>query len=168
MKMISLKNCKVTLSDATTPVKKSVELAIGDGDITFTETANYIYPMDRGVIMNCLEDDDAPMSVSFEFIFGDMVTSGGFTSPLDLIKGINCTSTEVDGEGNANPCAAYACDITIEPDGNVTECDINEKITLARFSYTGLNYQPNERKITCNGECSVSKAAFTAIVEGGD
>lgn len=162
MKVISLKNCTVKITDGTAVTPKEVELELDGGVLTFTETQSFVYKKDRGNIVAVLDDDESPMEVSFNLVWGKVISAGSEYTARDIIRNDSGTFESVD-----DPCEAYAVNISIEPSTEFTTatgCSLAERIILPGFSHTSLVYDAKERSISASGQCSTSKAQFEEIV----
>ncbi|MGN6136079.1 MAG: hypothetical protein ACTHOU_16450, partial [Aureliella sp.] len=99
--------------DVITIMSRQVEIKVGDGNISWTESKNYEYELDRGDLDTVKEGDEAPVQVTLAFIY-DFVRTGTSESitPSDALKGIGGAAAWVTS--SADTCEPYAVDLDIE------------------------------------------------------
>lgn len=162
--VIDLKNTLFKLQDGTTPTPNTLTIKIGEGNLTYDETRNMEYILDRGLLDEVREGDEVPMDVSFEFVWeyikGDSSSAGAPPSVEDVLKNIGNASTWLSSD-SANPCRPFAIDIVIE---NVPNCGAGaagdqEIITLPDFRYEGLSHDARAGQISVTGKCNAVQAS---------
>lgn len=158
MAKIDLKNATLTIQDGTSPTPNSVELTIGEGNLTFTETRNLEYTLNRGAIdeyAEVREADDTPVEVSFEivwtYISGESST-GALPTPVEALKKTGNASAWVSTD--SDDCRPYAVDILITYEPPCT--GDSETMTLPDFRYEQLDYDLKAATISCSGKCLVT------------
>ena len=91
---------------------QQIDIKIGDGNVTYTESKNYEYDTDRGVLDTVREGDEAPMDVNLDFVY-EYITTGtdAITTPMDAIKQKGGASDWYNS--SADPCEPYAVDVEV-------------------------------------------------------
>lgn len=162
--VIDLKNTLIKLQDGTTPTANTLTIKIGEGNLTYDETRNMDYILDRGLLDEVREGDQAPVDVSFEFVWeyikGDPSSVGAPPSVEDVLKNIGNAASWISSD-SANPCRPFAIDILVE---NVPNCGSGaagdqEIITLPDFRYEGLSHDLSAGQISVTGKCNVVAAS---------
>jgi len=139
-----------------------LEVKVGEGNVTWTETLNRDYIKDRGNLDTVRNGDQEPVDVKFEFTWEwiTAVTGSGVPTLEDALKNRGEASTWVTTDSDV--CAPYCVDIIIWYDpgcgGNNTE-----KIELPYFRYESLDHNISDSQISCTGKCNVVEATATRI-----
>lgn len=145
--------------NAVTFINQRLEVSIGEGNLTFTESKEYEYLRDRGNLDTVKEGDEQPISVELEFEFEYIRSeSGQDITPVEAIKGINAASEWVSSATDA--CEPYAVDILLKhcvPCGS----DQDQDILLPDFRWESLDYDFEAATIAVSGQCNVSNATIT-------
>ena len=107
-----------------------IEIKIGDGDFKYTESNQYKYDRDRGLLDTVRTGDEEPMDVSTNFTFEHVKSgTGEAITPIEAIKGIGAASEWVSA--SADPCEPYAVDLEV---ANVPSCTTGfETFTVPGF-----------------------------------
>lgn len=161
--LIDLKNVTIKLVDGATPTPNELEIKIGEGNLTWDETRNVEYILDRGRLDEVRLGDEAPMDVSFDFIWeflgGDLSTSATLPTIEDVLKNRGNAAGWISSD--ADTCRPFAIDIVLE---NVPPCGSGgspaeqEIITLPDFRYAGLSHDLRGAAIACTGQCNSTEA----------
>lgn len=146
MAVIDLKAATVTITDGAAG---SVEAVLGDGNVTFTETVNREYRLNRGVLNTVKDGDEEPMSVSFELEWEYLAGA----TPYAIVKNLGDTYTSSD---TVDPCAPYACNIVIDYDPDCATGD-SEVITFPDFRYENINGDLSGSQLSVDGRCNVTE-----------
>lgn len=136
----SLRDAVLTITDGGSA---SIEIKIGEGNISWTETRNLEYTHDRGAVSEVRLGDDEPCELSFDFIWTWLSSISG-SSPYEAIKGI-------DGTTSGSDCEPFAVDIKIEMHG----CDgdsVIETITFPEFRYDTISADLRQGQLSCSGK----------------
>ena len=106
-------------------------IQIGEGNITFTETKERIYDLDRGLLDTVRDGDDQPLELNLEFTYV-FVTSetNQVPTPVDALKQLGLASEWVSS--STDQCEPYAVDIELR---HCVPCgtDENELLTFQDF-----------------------------------
>lgn len=155
MATISLKKCAFKIKDGTSPVN-SLTVHIGDGNITWTESRNIEYKLDRGVVDDVREGDDVPMDVNFTFTWIFLKSDTG--EPVTVEEALKQTGAASGWtSSDADTCRPYAVDleITYDPACGVTK---KEVITLPDYRWEKFDHDPKTGMVTCSGKCNATQA----------
>jgi hypothetical protein len=151
---LDFKNATITLKDGTgTPV--TLEIKMGEGNLTFSEKKQYDYILDRGTLDDVRAGDDVPMDLSFsgkwELVYG----SGQIQ---EFLWGVGSYSGNISTDSDT--CRPYACDVEIEY-AYSTECTTpgkNGTITLPDFRAESCDFDVKAGTISVSGKCNVTTA----------
>lgn len=152
---IDLKNVTLRIQDGSTPSPNHIDVTIGEGNFTYDETKNRDYQLDRGKLNTVRDGDEAPMDISFDFIW-DYITgssdSGAIPTVEDALKrkgpAADWATTDSD------PCAPYCVDLILL---NVPICTAEgdkETLTFPDFRYEKLAHDTKAGTVACTGKCN--------------
>ena len=135
---------------------QQIDVKVGNGNLTYTETKNYNYELDRGNLDTVREGDEAPLEVSLEFVY-EFVRTGTSEAitPVDAIKGIGGASEWVSS--SADLCEPYCVDLVVFHDPPCGTAE-NETTTFPEFRRDSLEFDLSAATISCKGKCNVSEA----------
>ena len=150
---IDLKNAVVTISDGTgTPL--TMELKLGEGNLTISEKKNIDYILDRGTLDEVREGDEVPLDVRFDATWVYILGSAGVISPRDALLGVGSAaawvSTDTDG------CRPFAVDIIITHTPSPSGCGNVETVTLADFRVEQIDFDLRGATLSFTGRCNVT------------
>lgn len=139
-----------------------IEVKIGEGNFTWTETKNMDYILDRGSLDEVREGDEAPVEVSFDILWDYIKgASGGAVTIEEALKNIGNASGWASSDTDA--CRPYAVDLLLIYDPTCTTGDV-EAITFADFRYESLDHDLRGGSIACSGKCNV---VIPTLTRGG-
>jgi len=91
---------------------QELEIKIGDGNLTYSESDEFDYELDRGKLDTVRQGDDQPMEVQLNFVYEAITTGTGETiAPMDAIKRRNGASEWVSSA--IDKCEPYAIDVEV-------------------------------------------------------
>jgi len=161
MAQIDLKQATVTIKDGST---NSLEVRIGEGNLTYTEARNMEYNLNRGVLDEVREGDQIPVAVTFDFVWeylkgpSSASSAGGTPTIEDALKqrggAAGWTSSDSD------TCRPYAVDLVILYVPNCATGD-QEEIILSDYRWEQLNHDLSAGTIASSGNCNVTEAVVT-------
>lgn len=155
MSKISLRDAIITFKDAGA---NSIEIKVGDGNLTWEEARTVEYTNDRGILSERRLGDDVPMSVSldmnWDYIKG--LTAGSIPSPIDALKQLDHASTWVSTDTDL--CQPYAIDIIVTYEPACTGTDTIETITLPKFTWESLSFDLDAGSIAVSGTCLATES----------
>jgi len=146
-------------ANAVTFLPQRVEVKVGEGNLTWTESKEYEYLVDRGVLDTVKEGDDQPVEMSMEFVYEYIKTqSGQDITPVDALK----KSGEADEwvTSASDQCEPYAVDVRVlhcVPCGT----DYDEDVVFTDFRYESLDFDMGEATIAVSGRCNVTEPTIT-------
>lgn len=143
---------------------RQISVKLGDGNLTYSETKNREYILDRGEIDEVRDGDEAPVEVSlnaqWQFITGHSSDPGGGQPTIeDVLKKRGLASSWISSD-QVDPCRPYAVDIEIvyEP---ICDTVQGEYILLDDFRYEKLDHDARAGSIATSGKCNILEATAT-------
>lgn len=138
---------------------RTLEVKIGDGNLTYTENRDLEYRLDRGNLDTVRELDQQPMDVTMDFIWEFITASTGDDPTLeDALK----QRGEASGwtSSSSDQCEPYAVDIEIE---YLPPCsDENpEVILLPDFRWDTIDHNLTDATLTATGRCNATQATVS-------
>jgi hypothetical protein len=150
MAAIDLKDCTIKIKDGTgTP--KEITIKVGEGTLTYDETQNVEYKLNKG--------DEVPMDVKLDFEMDYVATAAlatpDFTAVEQFIKGTGFSVISTD----TDTCAPYACDIEVSYAPTCTGGSAyTKKITFPDFRWEKFSHDLGAATVSCTGKCNVEEA----------
>ena len=134
-------------------------IKIGEGDMSWTESREFIYDRDRDVLDTVRQGQDQPVSVDLSFTF-EYVTAqtANPPTPVDALNRFGNASTWVSSSSDL--CEPYAVDLIVihcVPCGS----DQDQEILFPDFRYESLDYSIADAAISVSGQCNTTR--ITAI-----
>jgi len=147
------------VNDVITFIAQRIDVTIGEGNLTWTESKEYEYLLDRGDLDTVKEGDEQPLEISLEFVYDHVTTGTSETiTPVDAVKGISGADEWVSSSSDL--CEPYAVDLEIlhcVPCGS----DEDEDIVFPDFRWESLEYDLSAATISMSGRCNVSDPTIT-------
>jgi len=161
---IDLKDCVLYIKDGSDP-QNSIEIKIGEGNLTYSEKVEREYTLNRGLLDEVRDGDEQPMDVSFdltwEYVRGRNST-GATPTVEDALKNqggaADWTSSDSD------QCRPFAVDIVVVNTPDCSTGDV-ETITLPDFRYEDLSHDLRAGTISCSGRCNATTATATRAAQ---
>lgn len=144
---------------AITFLPQRIEVAIGDGDLTWTEARELIYDLDRDQLDTVRLGEDQPLEVELAFTFEYVTTeSGQAITPVDALKRIGEASEWVSSSSDL--CEPYAVDFYVV---HCVPCgtDQDQDFLFQDFRYESLEYSIQDASIAVSGRCNVTDVVTT-------
>jgi hypothetical protein len=138
---------------------QEISIKVGDGDVSYTETDEYLYDLDRGDLDTVRKGNEVPMSVAFNFTYEHITTGTGETiAPMDAIKRRGAASEWVSS--SSDKCEPYAVDIVVE---HTPPCGTAQKEITVFPDFRSETREPNFRdsNIAINGRCNATEPIVT-------
>jgi hypothetical protein len=139
---------------AVTFIYQRIEVKVGEGNLTWSETKEYEYLRDRGDLDTVKEGDEQPVEMNLEFVYDYIKSeSGGDITPIDALKRQGEASEWVSTSDDL--CEPYCIDILAK---HCVPCgtDEDEDVKFVEFRYESLDYDMGEATIAVSGRCNVS------------
>jgi hypothetical protein len=138
----------------------SVEVTIGEGNLTYTEKKTREFKLNRGKLGSVRNADDEPMDVSFDFTWEFMTSANGASVPTvqEVLKRVAPADSWVTTADD--PCQPYCVDLEIV---NAPECSAidDEGFLFEEFYYEQLDPDSKEGSVACSGRCNRLEASIT-------
>jgi len=153
---IDLKDCTITLKDGGS---ETLDVKIGEGNLTYSESRNIQYTLDRGKLDEVRNGDEVPVDVKLDFTWEYLrgsSTSGGTPSVEEALKKIGNAVSWVSSDSDA--CRPYAVDIVVVYAPTPASCGDKETITLADFRYEKLDHDMKAGTVSVTGKCNITQA----------
>ena len=149
------------LDDAVITVTgRTLEINVGDGNVTFAEKKEYNYDLNRGNIDTVRQGNEIPMDVSMSFVYDFLKSASGdaVPTPEEALKQTGLASTWVSSSSDS--CEPYAVDIEIEHTPSCSGTD-KERVVLPDFRQESLDHDPREATVSATGRCNATEALLT-------
>ena len=161
---IDLKNCTIMLKDGGS---ESLEVKVGEGNLSYSESRNIQYTLDRGKLDEVREGDEVPVDVTlaftWEYLRASLASSGATPSVEEALKNIGNAADWVSSDSDG--CRPYAVDIEIINAPTPSFCGDKETITLADFRYEKLDHDMKAGTVSVTGKCNVTQAAVVRAAQ---
>lgn len=157
---IDLKDAIIRFKDGTTPTPNSIEVKIGEGNLTYNESRNIEYTLNRGLLDEVREGDEIPMDVTLDFVW-DFIRSSSATGAIptveDFLKRLGPAAAFVSTD--ADTCRPFAIDVEID---HRPDCPTQDKeiTTLPDFRYESLAHDLRAGTVAITGRCNATKASI--------
>lgn len=154
---IDLKDAVITFSDGTgTP--NTLAIKIGEGNLTYSESRNMQYTLNRGLLDEVREGDEVPVDVSLDILWDFLtraVVSGGTPSPEDFLKKRGNAAAYISTDSDL--CRPYAIDIIIVYTPSCA-AESAETITLSDYRWEGISHDLRAGTLATTGKCNITEA----------
>jgi hypothetical protein len=144
---------------AITFYPQRVEISLGEGNLTWTESKEYEYLTERGDLDTVKEGNEQPVEMSMDFVYEYIKTeSGQDVTPVDALKQTGEADEWVTSADDQ--CEPYAVDILAK---HCVPCgtDQDEDVLFTDFRYESLDFDVGEATIAVSGRCNVSEPTVT-------
>lgn len=145
--------------NAVTFINQRIEVEIGEGNLTWSETKEYEYLRERGDLDTVKEADEQPVEMSMEFVYEYIKTeSGQDITPVDALK--NAGEADEWVTSSSDLCEPYSIDVLVK---HCVPCgtDKDEDVLFTDFRYESLDFDLGEATIAVSGRCNVSEPTVT-------
>lgn len=160
MATFNLRQAVLTISDGDSPAN-TIDVKIGDGNLTYSETKNREFLMDRGLLDTVRDGDDVPLDLSFNFRWEYIkADTGEDVTVEDALKQRGEAATWVSSDSNT--CRPYAVDLIF----TFTQLCTTEKkeiLTFADFRYEKLDHDAKAATISCSGKCNITEVSSSRV-----
>jgi hypothetical protein len=157
---IDLKKCTIKLKDGTSPTPNEMEITIGEGNLTFSETRNIQYVKNRGLLDNVRLGDEEPVDVKIDANF-DYYTSrtGGTETIWDVLTQSGEASDWVSSDSDA--CNPYALDLEVTYEPTPATCGDKEVLLFSDFRYEKRDGDIKAGTLSISGKCNITRPTAT-------
>lgn len=142
-----------TAGDDLVITGRCLNIKVGDGNVSWDETLNYEYEMDRGHIDAVVEGDDEPLSVTLDMVyeFVTAVTGSGVPTPEDVLKRRGEAADWITT--GADACEPFAVDLEID---HQPPCDDEHEITtFPEFRWDNVAHDIGQASLNVRARCNV-------------
>lgn len=159
---VDIKNATITIKDGTTPTPLSLEIKVGEGNITFVERIAREYALDKGRLDTVRNGDEAPVDVSLEFQWEWLKADTGLPpTPVDVLYRRGEAAAWLSS--SSDPCEPYCVDIEILINADCDDGTKAELILLPDFRHEELSYDLRAGQISVSGKCNVTTVTPTRV-----
>ena len=150
-------------SGVLTFAANQLDIKIGDGNVTYTESNEYDYDLDRGTLDTVRAGDEVPIDVNFDFVYEFIVTGTGESiSPMDALKAIGGAAEW--RSSSSDPCEPYSVDIEIVHTPICTTAEIETTI-FPDFRSESREADLGEANVSVSGRCNVTEPTITRTAQ---
>lgn len=145
--------------DPITFLPQRLEIKIGEGDLSWSETRELIYDRDRDRLDTVRLGQEQPVSVDLAFTFEYVTTqSGQAITPADAVKNVGGAVEWISSSSDA--CEPYAVDIYVVHD---VPCgtDHDQDFLFPDFRWESLEYSMQDATIAVTGQCNATEVITT-------
>lgn len=148
----------VEVSGTVTFTGQLLEVKIGEGNLTYSETVNRDYILNRGLIDTIRDGDDVPMDVAFDFVWEYITAVSASAVPTieDVLKKTGEAAAWISTSTDA--CEPYCVDLEVQYNPDCPNGSNSETITLPYFRYEKLDHNLRDSQIACTGKCNTKVA----------
>ena len=135
----------------------SLEVNLGEGNMTYTEKRNMQYTLSRGKLDTVREGDEVPLEVRLDFTWEFLRAANMDTVPTieDVLKHRGLASTWLSS--STDPCEPYAINIRLLYNPECSNID-QEQITLSDFRWEDLAHDAKAGTVSVTGKCNITEA----------
>ncbi len=134
---------------------QELAIKIGDGDLKYTESSEFLYDLDRGDLDTVREGNQVPMDVSLDFVY-EHITTGTSESiaPMDALKRRGGAEEWVSSATDL--CEPYAVDLIVE---HVPPCGTSDPETTTFPDFRSEKREPSfkDSRISISGKCNATE-----------
>jgi hypothetical protein len=150
--------------DVVTFAGQELEIKVGDGNLTYTEHAEYQYLLDRGDLDSVREGNQVPMDVKVECVYEHITTgTSEQISPLDALKGKGAAAEWVSA--SADLCEPYCVHVLIR---HTPPCGTSEREQTAfpMFRADSREINVKDATIAISGKCKATEPQVNRLAAG--
>ncbi len=139
---------------------RTLEINVGDGNVTHSEKKEYNYDLNRGDLDTVREGNQIPMDVALSFVYDFLKSASGdaVPTPEEVLKQTGLASGWTSSSSDA--CEPYAIDIEIEHTPLCSGTD-KERVVLPDFRQESVDHDPREATVSATGRCNAVQATLT-------
>jgi len=142
---------------------QQLDIKIGDGNITYTESNEYEYDLDRDILDTVREGAQVPIDVSIDFVY-EFITTGTSES-VSVMDALKKKGGAVEWRSSASdPCEPYAIDIEVVYTPLCTTSEI-ETTVFPEFRSESREVDFSEATVSVSGRCNVVEPIITRTAQ---
>ncbi len=140
-----------------------LDIKIGDGNVTYTESNEYEYDLDRDLLDSVRAGAEVPIDVSLDFVYEFIVTgTGEAISPMDALK-MRGGAAEWRSS-SSDPCEPYSIDIEIVHTPICVTAEIETTI-FPDFRSESREVNIGDANVSVSGRCNVTEPTITRTAQ---
>lgn len=134
---------------------RALNVKIGDGNISWNESAQLEYQMDRGVLDAVVEGDDVPLDVTLDCVYEFLtaVTGSGIPTPEDVLEHRGEAAAWESTSADCNEPYAIDVEVDYAPPCATTYHEIT---TFPTFRVERINHDVSGATLNMSGKCNVT------------
>ena len=149
--------------DIITLLPQQIDIKIGDGNVTYTESNEYEYDLDRDLLDSVRAGAEVPIDVSLDFVYEFIVTgTGEAISPMDALK-MRGGAAEWRSS-SSDPCEPYSIDIEIVHTPICVTAEIETTI-FPDFRSESREVNIGDAAVSVSGRCNVTEPTITRTAQ---
>lgn len=150
-----------TTADTIHFTSQQIEVELGQGNFSFTESVDREYRLSRGRLNKVRNLDEQPLEVSFEADWEFVRTGTGeaITFP-DALKGVGGAAGWFPS--SEDPCEPYCCTLVLVYEPDCGGADI-EQFTFREFRHDSLDFDMEAASISVTGRCNITEVEIERI-----
>jgi hypothetical protein len=140
-------------------ISQRLEIKIGEGDISWTESRGFIYDLDRDRLDTVRQDVEVPLAVDSSFTYEYIKSQTGRPiTPVEALKGTGAASEWVSSSSDL--CEPYAVNLRVR---HLVPCgtDQDEDVVFPDFRYETLEFSIADASVSVAGQCNSTEALAT-------
>lgn len=153
--VIDIKNTELTIEDEGGA--NSLTVTFGEGNLTWSESVNNEYILDKGSLDTVRLGDEVPLSVSFQGVLDYYKGDSTVVTIEDALKQKGEASAWVGVQENdsGQECAPYAVDLVLvnEPSCGTGITNPIETITFPTFRADQIDFDVRAGTVSVSGQC---------------
>lgn len=150
------------IAETTLDGQKSIDIRIGEGNLTYNEHRNVEFARDRGLLYSVREADEEPVDLSIDAMWEWIKASTGETPTVeDVLKKIGEAASWVTTADDI--CQPHCVDVEV---WNVPDCSPyeDEIIMFEEFYYESLDHDIRDGSFTVAGRCNRTVAESRRVL----
>lgn len=154
----AIKTSNVPVDDAVITITgRTLEVKVGEGNMTYTENKEFNYDLDRGNLDTVREGDQQPVDWTLDFTWEFITSISGATTPTfeEAMKQTGAAASWVSSSNDI--CEPYAVDIEIEHVPNCSTDQI-ETTTIPDARYESLEHDIDAATVSAAGRSNSTQA----------
>jgi len=149
-----LKNAKIKIQDGTATTPNSIEIVVGEGNLTWSVKNPLEYRKNRGKLGSVRKADEEPVEVSIEAEFDFVISDTG--EPVTVTEALTKTGAASSWvTTSTDACEPYAVDLIVEFEPECDDGTLAERITFPNFRPDNRDYDIEAGQISIPGKCNV-------------
>ena len=160
MAVIDMKYCTLTIKTGASTILGDVEVAVSEGNFTWTIARNIEYRLASGSLTGAKIrfGDDIPMEISFEADWETATYTGGSGSEVAVIAAL--TATNDTSDDSSVVCMPASCDIELAYANADCTADVEKTYTFPNFRWESIAFDAGAGTMAVSGKCRATLPTF--------